>query len=145
MSDSEFRTRAPGIMRRLMADFGLTEVQAAAILGNIGHECAGFKQMQEIAPVGGRGGLGWCQWTGSRRVLFEKFLTGRPPNDEEGNYGFLKHELETTHKKAITNLKNTSALEDGVKAFELVFEVAGVKHYESRNKWGQIALDAFNA
>jgi hypothetical protein len=78
-------------------------------------------------------------------VLFEKFLAGRPPNDDEANYGFMKHEFETTHKKAITNLKNTSTLEDGVKAFELVFEVAGVKHYESRNKWGEAALDAFKA
>jgi hypothetical protein len=142
----DFTAKAPAIMKKLMADFGLTDVQAAAILGNIGHECAGFKHMQEIAPIGGgRGGLGWCQWTGSRRVLFEKFLAGRPPNDNEANYSFLKKELTSTHAKAIDRLRPTQTLEAGVKAFELVFEVAGVKHYESRNEWGRKALAAFKA
>jgi hypothetical protein len=144
-----FAAKAPGIMKRLIADFGLTDVQAAAILGNIGHECDGFRHMQEIAPVGGgRGGLGWAQWTGSRRVLFEKFLkehNNAKPNDDEANYGFLKKELTSTHQKAITRLKQTSGLEEGVKAFELVFEVAGIKHYESRNKYGRDALAAFKA
>lgn len=144
--DGDFTAKAPAIMTKLINDFSLTEVQAAAILGNIGHECAGFKHMQEIAPIGGgRGGLGWCQWTGSRRVLFESFLAGRLPNDNDANYGFLKKELTTTHKRAITDLKNANTLEAGVKAFELVFEVAGVKNYPSRNKWGQKALAAFRA
>lgn len=131
-----------------MNDFGLTEVQSAAILANIGHECAGFKQMQETAPTGGgKGGLGWCNWTGPRRRQFENFLAGRPAKDDEANYGFMKQELETTEAKAISDLKNTSTLEDGVKAFELVFERAhpNFKHYESRNKWGEAALDAFRA
>ena len=34
--DMLFRSKAPTIMKSLMEDFNLTEIQAAAILGNIG-------------------------------------------------------------------------------------------------------------
>lgn len=148
----DFAAKAPTIMAKLMSDFGLNDVQAAAILGNIGHECAGFRHMQEIAPLqGGRGGLGWCQWTASRRVSFEKFLAKRnaPPNDDKANYDYLKQELQgkPQYDNAIRDLKQTSTLEAGVKAFELAFEKANIhtKGYPSRNKFGKTALDAFRA
>jgi hypothetical protein len=148
----DFAAKAPTIMAKLMSDFALTDVQAAAILGNIGHECAGFRHMQEIAPLqGGRGGLGWCQWTGSRRVSFENFLAKRnaPSNDDKANYDYLKQELQgkPQYDNAIRDLKQTSTLEAGVKAFELAFEKANIhtKGYPSRNKFGKTALDAFKA
>ena len=67
-----FIGKAPAIMSSLMTDFGFDATQAAAVLGNIGHECAGFQLMQEVNPIGGgRGGYGWCQWTGPRRRQFQ--------------------------------------------------------------------------
>jgi hypothetical protein len=44
----------------LMRDLGLTDIQAAGLLGNLGHESGGFRQLQEIAPAvpGSRGGWG---------------------------------------------------------------------------------------
>ena len=36
---------------RLMRDLGLTDLQAAGLLGNLGHESGGFRQLQEIAPA----------------------------------------------------------------------------------------------
>ena len=147
MSDETFREKAPGIMRRLMDDFGLTEVQAAGVLGNIGHECAGFRLMQEVRPQSGRGGFGWAQWTGPRRVAFEGWCGDRGFNleSDDGNYGFLKHELETTHKRAITAVKRAETLRDAVEEFERIFEVAGVKHYDRRERWARIALEEFQA
>jgi hypothetical protein len=41
-----FQSKAPRIMHDLMHDLSLTTVQAAGILGNIGHECAGFTLLQ---------------------------------------------------------------------------------------------------
>ena len=62
-------------MRRLMHDLSVSEVQAAAMLGNIGWECGGFKALQEVKPrMGGTGGLGWCQWTAARRTSFVNWL-----------------------------------------------------------------------
>jgi hypothetical protein len=70
-----FRQKAPMIMRRIIADFDLDALSAAAVLGNIGHECGGFRIMQETKPVvpGSRGGFGWCQWTGKRRLAMEAY------------------------------------------------------------------------
>ena len=73
MSDALFRDKAPGVMRALIADFDLAVGDAAAVLGNLGHECGGFRLMQEQKPTvpGSRGGYGWAQWTGPRRRKFE--------------------------------------------------------------------------
>ncbi|MCG5029758.1 phage tail tip lysozyme, partial [[Ruminococcus] torques] len=70
-----FRTLAPRIMRDLLAEarFGFSRDDVAAIVGNLAHETLGFTKMQEMAPTvrGSRGGYGWAQWTGQRRVAFE--------------------------------------------------------------------------
>ena len=68
--------KAPGVMKKLIKDFpDLTEEQAAAILGNIGHECGGFGQLQQLRGGGGRG---WCQWDGTRR---DEFFSSLNPNN----------------------------------------------------------------
>jgi Family of unknown function (DUF5675)/Phage tail lysozyme len=144
--DDLFRVKAPPIMAKLIGDFRLDKTQAAAILGNIGHECAGFKLMQEQKPRGGRGGWGWCQWTGPRRVAFEAFSDkhGLPRDSDVAYYGFLKLELESTHKGTIAALRQTGALREAVIAFEKNFERAApdAKHYDRRERYARIALAA---
>lgn len=144
-----FADKAPGIMRDLMHDLGMNVTDAAAILGNIGHECNGFKTLQEMKPAvaGSRGGYGWCQWTGPRRRAFEKWCAGAAlsPDSDEGNYGFLIYELRTTENGAVAAVKRAASLEDKVKSFEMNFERAGVKHYESRLIWARRALAAFGS
>ncbi len=85
---------------RLMRDLGLTDVQAAGLLGNLGHESGGFRQLQEIAPrsPGSRGGWGLAQWTGPRRVAMEAWCRARglDPASPEAGYGYLCAELRTT-------------------------------------------------
>lgn len=143
-----FRAKAPDIMALLLRDFpmlGLDDV--AAMLGNFGHECAGFTKMQEIAPTvkGSRGGFGWAQWTGPRRRSFEAYCERAHlnPASDKANYGFLFSELKGPERKAIDRLRSASTLGGKVKAFELAYERAGVKHYESRNQWAAVALDAW--
>jgi tail lysozyme len=120
-----FRSKAPGIMRDLMRDLGLTSVQAAAILGNIGHECAGFTLLQEKNPIrGGRGGWGWCQWTGPRRKEFEAWATDRGLDfsGDRANYGFLLHELQGSQASSIRRLREAQNLSGATADFMNTFE-----------------------
>lgn len=144
--DALFREKAPGIMRLLMADFALDEESAAAILGNLGHESAGFTAMQEINPVGGgRGGFGWPQWTGPRRRAFEAYCARNnlDPTSDKANYGWLWNELKGSEKGAIIAVRNATGLRAKVEAFEQHYERAGVKHYDRRMEWAEKALAAY--
>ncbi|MCX7068416.1 MAG: phage tail tip lysozyme [Methylococcales bacterium] len=147
-----FEQKAPKVMRLLIADFSLTAIQAAGILGNIGHECTGFKDMREIGQPDGKGGYGWCQWTGHRHKTFFKWcennqFAGKDDwKKDDASYGYLKYELkETSEKEAIPALQKTTGLEEAVKAFQEKFERAkvGVEHYEKRNDYANKALSAF--
>lgn len=148
-----------------MRDFpGLTENDCFAICGNLGHESAGFTAFQEIKPTvaGSAGGWGWAQWTGmkppsGRRYLFNKWCAEQHIADlksYEANYGFLRHELRGSEKGAITSIKKVQPKADEkpddflrrkVVAFEVVFERAGVKHYDSRLTWAKRARAAYEA
>ncbi|CAN5837326.1 hypothetical protein BH11PSE3_BH11PSE3_04640 [soil metagenome] len=150
--DGLFIDLAPKIMKRLADDFqDLNIVHHAAILGNLGHECGGFKLMEELNPLSDAlRGLGWAQWTATRRTLFENWLINHgnlPVDDFEGNYTFLAEELRTTHKAALSALRKTNDIHSGVEAFEAIFEVANAqfKHYESRERYAQIALSLFSS
>jgi Phage tail lysozyme len=140
-----FRRKAPGIMDKLMAEFQLSDLQAAGVLGNIGEECNGFRTFQEQHPRAGRGGFGWCQWTADRRVKFEKFCQDKnvSTTSDEGNYGFLELELTTTFKNVVPHLRAKSNLKDAVTVFEAEFEIAGVAALNVRTSYAQTALDAF--
>jgi hypothetical protein len=144
---SSFDQKAPGVMKRLMEDFGFTKEQAAGVVGNLGHESGGFTEMQEKNPTRGRGGWGWAQWTGPRRKAFEAWTAekGLDPASDEANYGFLKRELETTHKSVVGAVKGTKTSSEAMQIFEDGYEGAGIKHYGSRQRWTDRALKAFDA
>src|SRR4029079_2065686 len=83
--------RGGWVVRRLMADLGLTDYQAAGLVGNLGFESVGFRTLQEMAPAvsGSKGGYGWAQWTGVRRRAFEAWCVAHhlPMASDEANYG----------------------------------------------------------
>jgi Phage tail lysozyme len=124
-----FDARAGWLVNRLIADLPpLTLNQAAAIPGNLGGE-SGLEAVQERHPRGGRGGFGWCQWTGSappdgRRFLFEHWCADHDLDaaSDEANYGFLVEELRTTQAHALEQLRKTTTLEAAVYTFEAIFE-----------------------
>jgi len=149
-AEQAFRAKAPDIMNKLMGDFAITPADAAAIIGNAGHESYGLTVLQEIKPTvpGSRGGWGWMQWTGPRRKAFEAYCarTGKDKASDEANYAYLFLELkgiEGHEKAAISKLKAAKGLEAKVIAFEKAFLRAGVKHYSSRQRWASIALEAW--
>jgi len=96
------------LMDDLKKDYNLTTEQAAAFAGNLWHETRGFQAFQEEGVKVGRGGLGFAQWTASRRVTFEDYLKKQgnlSADDYDGNYGYLKQELDTTKKKVLETLE----------------------------------------
>lgn len=149
MTEKVFREKCPGIMALLMRDFDLTVGEAAAIMGNLGHESGGLTQFQEVKPTvpGSRGGFGWAQWTGPRRLAFEAYCRRNrlDPKSDRANYGFLFVELKGSESGALKALREAGTLNQKVTAFERAYERAGVKHYPSRNKWARRALEAYEA
>jgi hypothetical protein len=149
MNPALFKAKVPALMKQFMADFDCTKEDAAAVFGNAGHESGGFTQMQEIRPTvaGSRGGFGWFQWTGPRRRQFEGYCerNSLDPISDKANYGFLWLELKGPEKAALPRMRLAKTLRDKVIEFELAYERAGIKHYDSRVKWANIALGAFEA
>lgn len=143
-----FRSKAPWIMALLMRDFKIITDDAAAIVGNLGHESEGLADLTEDKPTvpGSRGGFGWAQWTGPRRRKFEAYCNraGLKQSSDQAQYGFLFSELKGGYRGAIAKLVAAKGLSAKVKAFELVYEQAGKKNYASRNQWASIALDAWH-
>lgn len=116
------QSKGDWLKRQLIADFGLTEAGAAAFAGNLDYESGGFRQLQELQPVipGSRGGFGWSQWTGPRRVEFERWAAqaGLDPASDEANYGFLRHELANTREGEV--LKRLEGVNDPAEAARIV-------------------------
>ena len=146
-----FLAKAPRIMESLVSDFGLKDFQAAGLMGNIGEECDGFREMQEKKPLipGSKGGFGWAQWTGPRRTQFESYcsVNGLSPFSDAANYGFLKQELNTTQSMALTAVQRAPNISKAVRAFEASFEraKAGLEHFDRRDQWADLALQSFRA
>ena len=145
-----FRQKAPVVMRRLIQDVSVSEVQAAAMLGNIGWECGGFKALQEVKPVmGGVGGLGWCQWTAARRTSFVNWLKdngwGDNYRDDEANYGYLLYELHGPQRSSLNAVKGASMVESATKTFMDIFERPNAKYAALDNRIGlaRIALQEY--
>jgi len=113
----------------LKTDFGLNDVQAAALVGNLVVETGNFRSLQERNPIvkGSRGGYGIAQWTGPRRVAFENWVeqNGLPADSYEANYGFLKEELTnrqagTIESIGVNTISRLKGIEDLDKASFLV-------------------------
>lgn len=138
-----FAAIAPKYMAMCMKDFDFSRDDVNAIFGNAGYESAGFTKLQEIKPVvkGSRGGYGWFQWTGPRRVAYESYCKRNKldPASPESNYKFLFVELSGPEKKAVKALKDKTTLNDKVIAFEETYERAGIKAYKLRQEWAAFA------
>lgn len=109
------------LMDDLKSEFGMTDEQAAGVVGNFWHETGGFKFMKELKPTvkGSKGGLAFAQWTGDRRDTFEQLLTdlGNLPADSyEGNFAMITKEFDTTEKSALNKILNTDTVVDAAKA-----------------------------
>jgi type IV secretory pathway VirB2 component (pilin)/type IV secretory pathway VirB6-like protein len=129
--------------KHLMNKFGLTEQQAAAITGNLVGESNMVGNQQELRPLSGRGGLGWAQWTGPRRLQFEAFMRANPHlTPDEASQQFLDHELSTTYKGTIAELKQTNNLHEATHVFLATFERPAHDNTATREVYAEQALAA---
>lgn len=148
---AHFQSVAPRYMARFMIDFAtykVDDLDAAAVFGNFGTESLGLTVLQEIHPVvrGSRGGYGWPQWTGKRRVQYETWCKNLKfdPAADDSNYNYVKVELNGEYRVCLVRLKAAHGLHDKVAAFERFFEGAGVVNLNSRISWANVALEAFH-
>ncbi len=142
-----FRQKAPGIMQRLRDDLGVSPEQAAGVLGNIGVECDQFRQMQELGPIRGRGGFGWMQWTGPRRVAFESWATehGLDKRSDAANYGYLIKELTGDESPSLASLRRQSTAEGAAEDFMKQYERPGIPNLGNRARLARVALLDYKA
>lgn len=54
----------------------------------------------------------------------------------------FSHELRTTEKKSLNELKQAKTVEEATRVFEKTYERAGVKAMGSRLEWAKKALQA---
>jgi hypothetical protein len=103
--------------------------------------------MQEQNPIAGRGGYGWFQWTGPRRVAFENWCQqqGLDEDSDAANYGYLKFELQGAYRSTVAALKQVDTIETAVNVFEQYYEKAGIPNFSSRYSWAYKALNAYQS
>lgn len=147
--------RGGWVVTRLAADIGLSLKQSAGVVGNLGYESRGFTELQEINPAvpGSRGGAGWAQWTGPRRVAFETWCSAHHlgPASDEANYRFLVEELNGSHKQFTDQLKKCISLEAACRLTHRVYEApkdalnGTFSSQPDRLKWARRALAGASA
>lgn len=149
-----FERIAPVLMADLIEEFGLTDFQAAGFVGNFGAESGLVSGQQEGEPIGtvrpirGRkGGIDWPQWTASRRIAFAEFVESRglPYPSYQASWEFVKHELKTTHAKAIEQVKKTTTVRAAAETAEAAYEKAGIKRMAERIRHALRALALYRA
>jgi len=139
---------APRLMADLQKDLGISKEQAAGIVGSLAAETGGFSKMQEEHPIAGRGGYGYAQWTGPRRVAFENWAkqNNLDINSYEANYGFLKHELTTSQSGELNRLRSAKDATEASRLFTgstregFGFLRPGAEHYSQSARWAATAM-----
>jgi len=108
------------LMRDLQHNFELLDFQAAGIVGGLARETGNFRYIQEINPLvkGSRGGIGYAQWTGDRRVEFEVWASEDADlTSYEVNYGYLAEEFRGPYASVIERLRETEDVEEAATVF----------------------------
>lgn len=142
---------AAKLLSDLKRDFGLTDAQAAGVVGNLMHESGGFQQLQERNPAvkGSEGGYGYAQWTGPRRDAFEAYAerNGLEPGSYEANYGYLKHELATDpyERRQFNTVKKAQTAEEAARLVSENFLRPGKPNLSERTRLAQQALGYANS
>lgn len=124
-------------------DKGLTEQQAAGIVGNLMVE-SGVDPT--ISQHGGGPGRGIAQWTvGARWTGVEQLAaqTGRSSGDLGVQLDFIWQELNSTESGALSALRQTSTAADAARVFSDKYERPGIPHMDRRIGYANEALTTY--
>jgi hypothetical protein len=144
MADTQLIARQ--LLSDLKRDFGLTDEQAAGVVGNLMHESGGFNSLQEVNPTvpGSAGGFGFAQWTGPRRKSFDSYVEkqGLDRNSYDANYGFLKHELENNRyeRNQFNKVKKAGTAAEAARIVSENYLRPGIPHNASRVRYAEQVL-----
>lgn len=109
---------------------------AQGIVANMKAESGLQPGINEIAPLvpGSRGGFGLNQWTGPRRVAFEKFAAdrGMPLNDVQTQLDFTMYELQGPERAAWTALQGVDSPLDAARIYSEKFLRPGIPNMDKR-------------
>lgn len=138
--------RVGAVNAGLGKDLGLTPAQAAGISSHLVAE-SGLQGVNERHPLvgGSRGGLGWAQWTGSRRKDFEQWAASHhlSTGSDEANYGFLIHDLKLHFAGLLQHLRQAKTPEQAASIFA-PYESGGDPRWQGNTaKRGHLAHQIF--
>jgi len=144
MSTTFFQDTCRFVVPKLMTEFDWRDFQAAGCMGNLGHESGGLVELREIGAAPGRGGYGWAQWTGPRRIAFLHYcdVVKFDWHSEEANYGYLIKELHESYGHTVAAVAKAPNLQAATRAFERGYEGAGIVAMTDRYRWAKIAWAA---
>lgn len=143
--------RGAELAKMLMQKYGLSDYQAAGMVGNFIRESGliaynvensnkVYDAQEPLPPPWGtpRTGYGWAQWTGGRLNTFiEKFLGGGPGKrgraaTTSDNWRMLTFELDGSYKHVIDALKKTTNVTEATLTAEELYEGALIKANDER-------------
>lgn len=134
-------------MDRLMHMYPeLTINQAAGIAANAGVESYFNPSVRQgqLPNATGRvvgGGAGLFQWDGARRNELMRRYPGQQWMDLENQLEFFKNENASTEKSAWRKVLQTQQPEEAAKLFVDLWERAGTKKYDEREKLAQLLAE----
>lgn len=144
-----FEQKAVELIAALLKAFPdrIYPIGAAAVAGNGGEE-SGLNPVEEVHPISNSlRGYGWFQDTGPRRTAFFNWCNDNhlSVNSDEGNIGYLIHELQTTYANVITAMAADPTLDGKTKIFMDLFERPNAKYanLDTRRKFAKRAYDAW--
>lgn len=127
---------------------GLTDVQAAGIVGNLDQESS---MSPTVHQYGGGPGRGIAQWSAGGRwdsdyhdnVVWYAGTQGESATSLQLQLQFIWYELETFHNYGLASLRAAGSITSAVVAFQDDFEGCGTCDESNRISYAQAAYNAF--
>lgn len=138
---------------------GLTDIQAAAIIGNLSQESSpeiepmlieGGRKSKDPRDAGG-GGYGIVQWTPGAKVLdvAKNYNIKGPIHELETQLQIVIAEMKGTsppgHKNIMKDFKKINNLEEAVVFFQDKYEAPGIPHTSNRINFAKEALQKYGS
>ena len=128
---------------------GLTDIQAAGIVGNLQQESSIIPTMVQYGGGPGRGIAQWSiggRWnSGSRSLTAYASARGLSKWALQTQLDFIWYELATVGGYGLPELRNATTLQQAVTVFQNKYEICGACAQSKRLQYAQQALDDYGS